>query len=119
MKLTEPEKNAIARRMTEGLLRALCAEGALPPERLEPVLELFADGADLLLADAGLSSADYHENAPHLSAALCGKLARDARVKQLVLTHLNPKYDSAQLLSEAQSHFPAAELAEIGGIWYV
>ena len=85
----------------------------------EPVLELFADGADLLLADAGLSSADYHENAPHLSAALCGKLARDARVKQLVLTHLNPKYDSAQLLSEAQAHFPAAELAEIGGIWYV
>lgn len=44
MKLTESEKNAIARRMTEGLLRALCAEGALPPERLEPVLELLCGG---------------------------------------------------------------------------
>lgn len=44
MKLTEPEKNAIARRMTEGLLRALCAEGVLPPERLEPMLELLCGG---------------------------------------------------------------------------
>lgn len=44
MKLTEPEKNAVSRRMTEGLLRALCAEGALPPERLEPVLELLCGG---------------------------------------------------------------------------
>ena len=44
MKLTEQEKNAVSRRMTEGLLRALCAEGVLPPERLELVLELLCAG---------------------------------------------------------------------------
>ena len=44
MKLTEQEKNAVMRRMTEGLLRVLCAEGTLPPERLEPVLELLYAG---------------------------------------------------------------------------
>ena len=85
----------------------------------EPALELFADGADLLLADAGLSNADYHENAPHLSARLCGQLAKDACAKQLVLTHLNPKYDPELLLNEAREVFPKAELAEIGGIWYI
>lgn len=85
----------------------------------EPVLELFADGTDLLLADAGLSDADYRENAPHLSARLCGKLAADVRAKQLVLTHLNPKYDPELLLKEACEAFPKAELAEIGGVWYI
>ena len=44
MKLTEQEKNAVSRRMTEGLLRALCAEGVLPAERLELVLALLCAG---------------------------------------------------------------------------
>ena len=85
----------------------------------EPALELFADGADLRLADAGLSSADYSENAPHLSTGLCGQLARDARAKQLVLTHLNPKYAPEALLDEARAFFPSAELAEIGDVRYL
>ncbi len=85
----------------------------------ETALELFADGADLLLADAGLCNADYHENAPHLSAELCGTLARNVRAKQLVLTHLNPKYDPDLLLSEAKAVYPTAELAQIGDIRYI
>ena len=44
MKLSEQEQAAVSRRMTEGLLRALCAEGVLPPERLELVLELLCAG---------------------------------------------------------------------------
>ena len=96
---------------------ALVGRDANCPTNLQ--MELFADGADLLLADAGLSNADYHENAPHLSARLCGKLAKDACAKQLVLTHLNPKYDPELLLNEAREVFPKAELAEIGGIWYI
>ena len=85
----------------------------------EAALELFADGCDLLLADAGLSNADYSDAASHLSAGLCGKLAKDIQAKQLILTHLNPKYDPDSLLQEAQAFYPAAELAEIGGIWYI
>lgn len=82
-------------------------------------LELFCDGADLLLADAGLSRTDYSDAAPHLSAALCGKLASDASVKRLLLTHLNPKYDPDALLAEAQEHFAAAEIAVCGEAWYI
>ena len=76
-----------------------------------PALELFADGADLLLADAGLSSADWSAKAPHLSAAMCGELAHSARAKALLLTHLNPKYDPEALLAEARASYPGANLA--------
>ena len=37
MKLTEQEQAAVSRGMIEGLLRALRAEGMLPPDRLELV----------------------------------------------------------------------------------
>ena len=79
-----------------------------------PALELFADGCDLLLADAGLSQADWTDKKPHLSAALCGALAREARAGALLLTHLNPLYNPASLLAEAREAYPAAELARRG-----
>ena len=81
---------------------------------LDPALELFADGCDLLLADAGLSRADWTEKKPHLSASHCGALARDARAGTLLLTHLNPLYDPQALLAEARAAYPAAELARLG-----
>ena len=82
-------------------------------------LELFCDGADLLLADAGLSSEDHTDAAPHLSAALCGKLAKDANAKRLILTHFNPKYDPNALCAEAREHFPSAEIAICGESYYI
>ena len=75
---------------------------------------MFADGCDLLLADAGLARADWTEKKPHLSAALCGALARDARAGALLITHLNPLYDPQALLDEAREAYPAAELARLG-----
>lgn len=81
---------------------------------VNPPLELFADGADLLLADAGFLMRDWREAKPHLSAKHCGELAKNVGAKQLVLTHLNPNYDPQQLLDEAREAYPAAELAEIG-----
>ena len=85
----------------------------------DALLELFCEGASLLLADAGLSEADWKPTAPHFSAALCGKLAHDAHCQRLLLTHFNPKYDPADLLNEARQHFPAAELAQIGDVHYI
>lgn len=82
-------------------------------------LELFCDGADLLLADAGLSADDHSEAAPHLSAALCGKLARDAQARRLLLTHFNPKYDPDVLCAEARPFFPGVEAAVCGESYYV
>lgn len=82
-------------------------------------LELFCDGADLLLADAGLSADDHSEAAPHLSAALCGKLARDAQARRLLLTHFNPKYDPDVLCAEARPFFPGVEVTVCGESYYV
>ena len=70
--------------------------------------------AFLLLADAGLSRADWTEKKPHLSASHCGALARDVRAGALLLTHLNPLYDPQALLDEARRDHPAAELARLG-----
>lgn len=85
----------------------------------DPLMELFCEKADLLLADAGLSQADWRPTAPHYSAALCGKLAKDVGARQLLLTHFNPKYDPQALLQEAREHFPTAQMAELGENYYI
>ena len=85
----------------------------------DALVELACEGAALLLADCGLSSADYNPSKPHYSAALCGQLAKNCHARRLLLTHLNPKYDPQALLNEAREHFPAAELAEPGETYYI
>ena len=85
----------------------------------DPLVELFCEGASLLLADAGLSAADHKPSSPHYSAALCGQLAKNTHAKRLLLTHFNPKYDPEALLEEAREAFPAAEIAGIGGVYYI
>ena len=85
----------------------------------DALVELFCEGADLLLADCGLSSADHRFTAPHYSAKMCGELAKNTRAKRLLLTHLNPKYDPQALLAEAQEAYSAAELAELGATYYI
>jgi len=74
----------------------------------------FCRDADLLLADAGLSSADWKMEAPHLSAKACGELAHESRAKRLLLTHLNPKYDPDELCAEAKTVFENTAFTAIG-----
>ncbi|MBR6767512.1 MAG: MBL fold metallo-hydrolase [Clostridia bacterium] len=83
------------------------------------LMEFFCDGADLLLADAGLSKDDHSFTAPHYSAELCGQLARNAHAKKLVLTHFNPKYNPEDLLAEARSAFEDTVISEIGKSYYL
>ena len=85
----------------------------------DPLVELFCESADLLLADAGLSAEDWKPTSPHYSAALCGQLAASARAKALLLTHFNPKYDPEVLLEEAREFYPAAKIAELGEVYYI
>lgn len=85
----------------------------------DDLVELFCEDASLLLADAGLSTADWKPTAPHYSAALCGELAKHAHARRLLLTHFNPRYDPDALLQEARERFPTAELAEIGEVYYI
>ena len=80
----------------------------------DALVELFCEGADLLLADCGLSEADHSLTSPHYSAKLCGALAKNAHAARLLLTHLNPKYDPQALLTEAREAYPDAELAVQG-----
>ena len=77
-------------------------------------LEDFLHGADVLLADAGLSAADWRVEAPHLSAEGCARLAERADCKKLLLTHLNPKYTPEMLEAEARAIRPDAEFVHIG-----
>ncbi len=77
-----------------------------------PEISLFADGADLLLADACFQHKDWSASKPHMSARLCGKLAAEANVGELVLTHFRPGSDTEELLDEARAVFPNCRLAE-------
>ncbi len=77
-------------------------------------IALFCDKADLLLADAGLAGRDWTHAKPHLSPEKCALLAKEAKVKQLVLTHLSPLYDHGALLDEALAVFADTVLAEPG-----
>lgn len=85
----------------------------------DSLVELFCEGADLLLADCGLPSEGHRFTSPHYSAKLCGQLARSTRAKRLLLTHLNPKYEPEALLLEAREEFPGAELAAPGQDYYI
>ena len=73
----------------------------------------------LILADAGLTNAQWNPAAPHLSAGLCGELARDAGAEALILTHLRPGNDPETLLSQAQAAFPGAQLAKAGSRYVI
>ena len=84
-----------------------------------PELDAFAANADLLLADAGLSNADWKESAPHLSAGLCGELAARCGAKSLLLSHLNPKYTAAAHVQEAKAAFENVRFAEIGAVYTI
>lgn len=79
-----------------------------------PTLADFLKGADVLLADAGLSIEHWSEKAPHLSAAHCAQLARDCGAGSLLLTHLNPRYTPEQLEDEARALRPDARFVKIG-----
>ncbi|MCR4576294.1 MAG: MBL fold metallo-hydrolase [Clostridiales bacterium] len=79
-----------------------------------PEISIFADGSDLLLADACFLQKEWSASKPHMSAGLCGKLAREANAGELVLTHFRPESDTEELLDEARSVFPNCRLAEEG-----
>ena len=74
----------------------------------------FARGCSLVLADAALTRAMWKEQAPHMSAAHCARLALEAGAEALILTHLRPDVDQARLLAEARALCPFAVLAQAG-----
>lgn len=80
-------------------------------------------GADLLIHEATFSQLeeDIAKRYFHSTTIIAAKVAKKAQVKQLILTHISPRYSSnnnksaiseSELLAEAQNIFPETKLAE-------
>ncbi|MGI6153186.1 MAG: MBL fold metallo-hydrolase [Christensenellaceae bacterium] len=66
----------------------------------------FAKGADVLLIDSGfMGPPDPEKKRPHMTVTEAAEIARQAGVKQLFLTHINPSYNEEMLFLEAARVF--------------
>lgn len=87
-----------------GDLVTYCTDTAYDPENAE-----FAAGCRVLLHEAWVAAPPVGPF--HSLAAEAAAVARDAGVADLVLTHLDPRGDDAELLAAARAVFPATQLA--------
>ncbi len=72
----------------------------------------FIRGADVLVHECTFAAehAEFARTTGHTEAASLGRLAREAGVGRLYLTHVGPLADGLALLEEVRREFPAAEL---------
>ena len=72
-----------------------------------------AINADLLVSEATFLEGEAKEARlfGHTTAKQAARLARQAGVKNLILTHISRRYREREILAEARSEFPAAKLA--------
>jgi ribonuclease Z len=77
-----------------------------------------ARGADLLVHEATFGSEELAraQETGHSTAAEAARVALDAGVRRLVLTHISPRYtrDAPELLAEARAIFPETIIARDG-----
>ena len=74
-------------------------------------LAVFAAGCQVLITDSGFLESQLTESSPHMSAAQCARIASDAGVGRLVLSHLNPNTPVDEYLNEAKALFENTEAA--------
>jgi ribonuclease Z len=72
-----------------------------------------AHEADLLVIEATYLDveADMARQFGHLTAAQAARLAAEAAVERLCLTHISRRYQSSAVLAEAQAEFPSVHVA--------
>lgn len=74
-----------------------------------------AKGADLLICEASLlESYGFPEINSHLTAKQAGIIAKEAKVKELMLTHFWPEENTRQYLKEAKKEFKRVVIAKEG-----
>ena len=79
-----------------------------------PGLSDFCRGADVLLADAAFLTDEWRDTLPHMSAAGAARLAQNAGVKRLYLTHLPLRHAPQTLEAQAREIFPGAQAVAPG-----
>ena len=76
----------------------------------------FVKDADLLICDASFSSENVKEAKEHmhLTAKQDGEIAKSAKAKKLILTHISQRYDNKlkDLLDDAKKEFKNVSIAE-------
>ncbi len=72
----------------------------------------FAKDADYFIADTGLLERDKSDPATHLSADEVGRIAAQAGVKKLILSHIWPGYAEQDIIRETEKHFENPIMAE-------
>lgn len=77
----------------------------------------FAQNADLLISESSLlTSYGFPEITSHLTAKQAASIAKEANVKELLLTHFWPEESSEKYVEEARSVFPHVSAAEEGQV---
>jgi ribonuclease BN (tRNA processing enzyme) len=85
-----------------------------------PQLVKLATGADLLLAEASWPDRPDNPAGIHLSGKDAGEAAAAAGVGRLLITHVPPWTDAAQVLTEAKAAFDGpTELARAGTHYHI
>ena len=82
-------------------------------------LATFAENADLLLCESTYLQGQQRQTDNHLYAREAGQIAKQANVKQLVLTHFFPELDSNLYVTEASKYFENTEAAEEGKVYKI
>lgn len=81
-------------------------------------LSTFVAQADLLMCESNLYGGMDGQSAGHMTSIDCGKVAREGKVKQLLLTHLPHFGELPQLVKEASELFKGQiDIATMGWTW--
>lgn len=82
-----------------------------------PALVELASGADMLLCEAAWGeTSEGKPEGMHMSGVEAGRVAREAGVKTLVLTHIPPWGDKKETLRSAQREFPGEIIVAEAGM---
>jgi len=98
----------VRRAALPGAALALVGDTEEIADLVEPVR-----GADALVIEATFLERDapLARARGHLTAAAAARLAREAEVGELLLTHISGRYQPDQILTEAARHFPKVRVA--------
>lgn len=72
----------------------------------------FANNSDIFICESTIIKRDESSLDTHFSASEAAKVAKEANVKKLLLTHFNPELDKKEYLIEARNYFENTEVAE-------